>query len=561
MDGDIVENAFKFLLFAGWVWWRVQKSRREKAEAGGTVTAPKPAISVKAPKVAAASKRTSSSTSSAKAAAEAEVLAYLDKLEARAKQLRIDRRGLELGLGTLGTRARLFRALLDDDISPPLDGGFRTIKALRREATTNSGGSVLVANRLRHDAEVQAAIGDMARADRQFQLLSDLVEMRLDAEMGPLLADADAIAQQLIGPLQDFTTAHDIAFPALEVVTAPGTGHESVWMGLLPKEHPVVLVPDDFGDDLFRWPSIAHEVGHVVLRHVPGLADEIAEVTGIHGSTALLERSGDQITGTLAQPFAAWLPELVADVFTALFLGPSALFGFVHVFARPDDPQQVLWARARQDGRYDEHPPAHLRVRVMAALLEHLGFEGEVRGEVRQWDDVHGFDEDAGAEAPELSIFLPVLGGKPVAVGVERLLGVLVPAAVALAEAQYDSLAGFPLTSVPGLEMTPGYWARVKRRSADLLEGTPFRDQADVSLAAALLARHRKPERAHAIEIGLRQAILGKDTALTDRRERSLKRHGEGQSTDSFPHAIRDALLLREILVRPGTSRKRVGRR
>jgi hypothetical protein len=548
MDGDVFENIVKFIMLALWVGWQVKKRTGNTATSAPPEPTPTPEPVTRRPVV----RESAAPAQASVAARDAELAkwtAHLSRLEARSAELSETRASLESALRGMGSRARLLRQLYEERVVPPLDTAEATLVQLRSELTR--GGPQLVANRLRHDPETQRAISDMAQADRHLGVIINIARMRTDPVVGPMLADADAVATRLLDPVQQFCRAQDLDFPQMEVVTVPSTGQESVWMGLLPDGHPVVLVPDDFGDDIFRWPSVAHEVGHILWWKVPGLAAEMRAVTGFGRDAALLRREGSQLIGALEQPLAAWLSELAADAFTALFLGPAALYGFVHAFARPDAPRAVLQAHDDGRGRYEEHPPAHLRVRLMAAMLERLGFEAHIRGEVARWDELHGFDENAGAEAPALPIFLPVEGGRDAAVAVEAFVERAVPALVALIESQYEALAGFAPTSVPGLEMTPGFWQKVERRAVDLSEGTPFRDAPDIVLAAAIVARHRQPGEADHIENNLRQAILGKDTSIADRRERRLaaRRRASGEA-DSLAAAVRDAVVLSEVLPR-----------
>ena len=200
-------------------------------------------------------------------------------------------------------------------------------------------------------------------------------------------------------------------------------GGEATWIGLLGMGIPLIFVPDDFDEDLYRWPSIAHEVGHVLLRGVPGLLDEMGQAAGWTDRPDLLRVERGQIVGSPVQAWSAWREEIFADAFTVLMLGPAALLGFEAVFARPENPAEVLQARAYR-GRYAPHPPAHLRLHLSAFLLEELGFIQEGRAAVRSWwNALHGFPEVADAEdenAP--SLVLPLADGRVVGMSVEGAL-------------------------------------------------------------------------------------------------------------------------------------------
>jgi hypothetical protein len=66
-----------------------------------------------------------------------------------------------------------------------------------------------------------------------------------------------------------------LAFPT------PGAGGEAVITGLLPSAHPLLFVPPDFSERLLRWPSLAHELGHLMHDALPGLPEELSQITGL----------------------------------------------------------------------------------------------------------------------------------------------------------------------------------------------------------------------------------------------------------------------------------------
>ncbi len=475
----------------------------------------------------------------------------LQRIQARVAALEPALASARDGIRALGSRGRLLHSLLEEHVAPVILGAPARLTARRRALEAGPPSPAA-------ESTWQQDVAALARADQRLVVLAELISMRVHPEQGPFLADADAIAAALLRPLQEFSADHGIGFPALEVVTAPAhRDAQSVWTGLLPAGHPLVLVPEDMADDLLHWAGLAHEVGHIVHDQTPGMAAEVAEKLGLTAPPRLLVRTDTGIQGSLRQPLSAWRDELFADLMTALFLGPAALYGFLHVFAQPDEPEAVLTIGVRGD-RYAPHPPAHLRVRLMVGVLEHLGFTGPVRGALQRWDTLHGFDERPNAELAPLALRLPVAGAGLVSVPVERVEGVLLPALIGLLDAQLHCLKGHALTGLPGLEMSPPLWRRVEGRAADLLAGRAFRAAGDVALAAALLARHQRPQDVSRIEAGVRQAVLGKDTALTDKAERQLRDAAPAAAAGGPRRELLDALILQQVLSRrPGLAPRR----
>ena len=307
-------------------------------------------------------------------------------------------------------------------------------------------------------------------------------------------------------------------------------------------------MPDDFGEDLFRQASIAHEIGHLLWLRLPGFADEVRAITGFSENQRLLEWDGQTLRGSLDWPFGAWVHELTSDAVATLMLGPAALHGFIHSFARPDDPERVLIAGGDARG-YREHPPAHLRVHLSAALLTRMGFDQEAKALVEDWDRLHG--------APEF-IALATTRGSLVSLPLEQLVEHGRRAEEALYGTPLACLDGVTLQDFPAFEMSPGMWARVQRRAADLIAGEDFHADGRTALAAAIVARARRPDLAARIERGLQVAVLGRDAHERHAADPHYqRRRGASAARQGLAHQVRDALLLAEILERPAARRRR----
>lgn len=381
-----------------------------------------------------------------------------------------------------------------------------------------------------------------------------MLRVRTDAVLGPRMADADAIAQALTRPLMEFARAQGVDIPQKRVVCVPAEeGAESIWFGLLPRGYPVVYVPDDFESDLFRWPALAHEMGHLMWRDVPHLSDEIHQRTGLTAAPFLIH---GEAVWDVRPCFAAWLQEIFCDVVGGLQLGPPALRGLVHFFsvvkhAGSDD--RVIGAA---DGRYDPHPPVHLRVLLVAEALRRQGFHEEVREILGQWHQMAGTVE---------SYVLPLAHGEATALPADVLLAPGKQLVAAVMSGQYDALAGFPLTSIPDFSLGPGLWGRVTRGAQALLADQAPKDTARVLIAAAVEAQAERPSAAPEIAALVARAIVGAGETQSGEVARS-RSQAERAPTGASPHKaqartpalsgrgrrqeILEALVLRQALQR-----------
>ncbi len=381
------------------------------------------------------------------------------------------------------------------------------------------------------------------------EALELMVRWRSDRELGGHLADADAMADGLLQPLRNFSRAHGLDFPPLRPVCAPALpGQEAVIYGLFPG-HPVIFVPDDFGDDIMRWPSLAHEVGHLMWRFLPGFAYDLREFIVSDGPAFLPMVQGQHVTFDVHACFGAWLPEIAADLFCAMLLGPAALRGLVEVFAT-DDPNDAVRAVAAHDGiTIEEHPPAHLRVMLVAHLLERADFPStEWEGFVRAWDLAHG--------APVVLRF-PTLAGGEIELGLPRFMALGRALVDRFYASDYPSLAGYDFEAVHDLTMPPGLWARVKRRAKELLADTPFNDNPRVVLAAAIEAAGRSAGSTVRIAKGVRRAVIGLDTGERKVLDPAYAQRGPVPLGALTHNDVVDAMLLRAILHRPHHARDR----
>ncbi len=385
------------------------------------------------------------------------------------------------------------------------------------------------------------------------QVLALAAEQRLDPSLSPLIEDADAIADDLLAPLRTFAAEQQGHRLHERPLCVPSTERdESVWLGLLPG-YPVVVVPAHLGADWARWGSLPHEIGHVVFEQYPAYAREAEQVLALGASprAPVATPDGSGVDFALDQLWAAWFTEMQADAFAALLLGPAALRSFVPCFARPETPDAVITAEA--NGPWlTPHPPAHLRILWMVWLLERMSFEREPRELLAAWTRLHG--------EPARLIFPVVPSGR-----VDAPLETIFEAGTALLEAwyghQWQCFDGHALSDVPGLEMSPGSWGRVRRHVPLLTRGITIRDSPRFVLAAAIEAAGQSPASATAIERAMQASIRGLDAdapAIVAGVQVAAPAARPGRLVDE----LQAALILGEVLGprRRGRSRPLTGR-
>ena len=403
-------------------------------------------------------------------------------------------------LRSIGGVADALVIAVDAHVAPKLRWVEETLGGYA-EALAQEGEPAVAAYVERSDT-VRDAFGALATLHLTLAVLAASADWRQDRALAPFLADADAIAEDLFAPLQNFAIAHDLALRPHAPISAPASPEgEAVVYGLLP-DHPVVFVPADFGGNLMRWPAIAHELGHVVWRTVPGVREEITSLVGPPRSESAVHAVGRRYRIDHRAVFSAWMEEIFGDFFAALTLGPAALRGLVHSFANPDDPGECVTIHTAPDGiGLDEHPPPSLRVRLVGATLLRMGYTEEVRALQGMWDEQHG---------EETGLLIPLDHLRSLRVRMEEFVALGESLVEALYTRPFSGLAGAPWTAVHGLEMTPGVWSRVLRRARELLDDEPFNDNGRVVVAAGIEAADLKAGMSARIARGVRRAILGR---------------------------------------------------
>ncbi|MGK0362632.1 MAG: hypothetical protein ACI9U2_004953 [Bradymonadia bacterium] len=472
------------------------------------------------------------------------IAAQLKGLTPRIQAMSARARRIAGDLKRAGGPTRVMHAVVVDDLIPVLDAAHAaTTETLKQLEQLDAEDGLLY---VEQNARVGQHLRGLQRVDAALDTLSEQARWRTDPALREVLDDADAIAAAFLAPVLTFLDTHGLRFKAGTVIAAPGSGNESVWFDLLP-HHPVVQVPDDFDEDLLRWPAVAHEIAHVMFRDVAGLSDELHAMVPAQPGAPLAQVQGRKVVVDIERAFAGWIEEIFADAICMMLLGPAALHGMVHMFQSPDHPLSVTGMSVAPSGRrLGEHPPRHLRVILAAWFLERMGYLKEPEEIRRQWDRMHG-------EPTELHA--PVDVDSYVAVPLVRFRVYGQQLLERFYTSTFESLGGYPLSAVHGLEMSPGLWARARRESKKLLEGVAFRDDPRVVIAAAIEAAIHHPGAQARIARGVRRAVVG--VGLESRPIRDAHygrpRHEAGKLR---PADIRDAVVISAIWNRGGSSRR-----
>ena len=367
-----------------------------------------------------------------------------------------------------------------------------------------------------------------------------MLSSRTSQNSAQMMADADAIAASLLRPFAEFCISQSIGFPEQRPICVPADpGHEAIWLGLLPRGYPTVFVPDDFAEDLLRWPSLAHELGHLLYNRVPGLAREVRLKTHLNLKSALFDPEQDADFRVL---YAAWLEEIFSDFVAIVQLGPSAARGMVHIFGHDiiggsktqDSTSEIVLAT---ENAYEEHPPAQLRVALALHLLRAMGFDREAKGIELVWQKV------AGEPKPYI---VPCAWDRMVEVDSTAFEAMGQAIVETLYTIQLDSLAQYPILAIPGFSMGPGLWAEALRYAEALSAGDMPHGDPRLLIAAAIETRSAKPSLGSQVARKVSRAIIG----LGEQRyAHTHTEHVAENDAGTACDLLREAIFLRELLV------------
>lgn len=451
-------------------------------------------------------------------------------------------------LAALAQRGRLLVARVDrlhteggdDPAFPPIAAA---LSAMRSDLTQ------VLALMKRTQAEVESAptptvVADDSMAALELPLivaqqrllqLEPWWQQRQDPSDRQTLGDADALAQSLLAGLWEFLASRgiDIADPLPFCAFADhGLAYSLMFRGtgLAP-----LLLPRSYADDVAAWPILAHEVGHVLVANVPGLQ---AEVQALLGESLLVEQ---------------WSSEVFADGVGVLLLGPAFVTAAARDLASPDAPAEVLASPQDDYGQPTEHPPSHLRIRFMTALLDELGLHHEASEIWARWQ----FDHDE----PD-AVLLPRGDGSYGAYEMQPFLEGFTAAALAVSRESLVSLSEYRLTSVPGLVFSHAERHAVRDQAEALRVGLPRRaDPRTVVSAAVVVGLEDGAPPAPVLAELVKQSIRGVGTGEGPRPDvhsrAPARARRVGRHVDRRTELIEALILTEAVLVPPVALRRR----
>ena len=395
--------------------------------------------------------------------------------------------------------------------------------------------------------------------------IKDLVSQRRNPELRGQLGDADRLADACYQPVITFARAEGLPLATAYPATQLAPLDLAIWTGFAPTQIAPIFLPPGFFESLIFWPALAHEVGHDFFISVRGLDQslrrELSLDTEENGTRALyLRPDGSGLDAAeLRRIFGGWLEEIFADVFGTLMCGPAYVKTMSMVFGAREDAREVLAVgRDPGTGRYDVHPPGHVRVHVGRVVLERAGLHEDAGRLWNGWMTRHGFSPD---EPPPL---LFPMQDRYLAIRFQPMAEIATELVERLYSGPLEGLNGFGLSDISGLDYGPSEHFEARRARDAFLGGqVPAVRDARRVIAGAVLACVEKPELEEQIRARAREAIpaLGTYEQAPDAYRPSAPVPAAPLTSagplEVAPGDVLEALLLREVLRRPARQLRR----
>ena len=390
--------------------------------------------------------------------------------------------------------------------------------------------------------------GAIPQAERAVEALafllrvtSELAAQRRNPEKLLLLGDADALAEACYRPLVEHARGNGIRLLSSRAATFLGEKELAIFTSFIPTGLAPIMLPSAWATEIGWWPALAHEIGHDFHASVVGLDAELHFRSGLpHGGQL---PAAEALVGPadVRAAYGAWLPELFADLFGTLMLGAAYVTTMVWAFADSKNIPRVLAALPKDPNAwqtYDEHPPAHLRVVLACRQLATMGFPGEARVLEDEWRHRHGMPD---------ALLLPTRDKAVLHVAEEPYVAFGAALTAYIYQTGFETLAGFSLRSMPGLDLGPReHQAAVEVRDVFLDGRTASTSDPRCLIAGAVLAWKDRPALSARV---LRAARATIPAVGVSREQLRLRVARDAESAGGATTPVNDAALWRHAFL------------
>lgn len=374
------------------------------------------------------------------------------------------------------------------------------------------------------------------------ELLRHLGRMTRQRILAPrlALAQADQMADDCYAPLIEFARVQNLGLTTSEPVPVTGDWDWSIMPRLASTRVAPVRLPADFEHSIWRWPSIAAEVGRDFYYSVSKLEEDLHDRLGLPYELEV-PASDREVDGRwLAQLFGVWLPVIFADLMGTMLLGPAYVEMLRRSHRNPGSPQRT--AAVFRDGRLiDEQPPARLRIYMAVRALHHLGRHQEADSSWEQWE----------AEHRDVELYFLPLGGQWAGLSDQALHSLADTMIDTLALGPWPELEGFQLMNIPGVAYLHGEHAEVERLMevfARARGGTARADSRRI-IAAAVLAAAAQPTLHDSILDAARRSIGGMEAQEREPQRRAAGQRPSATIGQSLRASLKSPIAIREAVV------------